>query len=220
MISVVCFDLGGVLVKLSASWSDAAERARVVVRDRAWLDSESLRTSRWQIVQDYQNGALSCQQYYGALSQLMTDFTPEDVARVHAAWILDHYPGAEALVSDLNRTPGVRTACLSNTNHSHWLELTAQDGRYPAITKLRHQFASHLLGLSKPDARIYDEAAKQLGVEPDEILFFDDLVENIEAAKARGWRAEQIEPKGDTIAQMRKHLASHGVDVVTGQQQC
>ena len=47
----------------------------------------------------------------------------------------------------------------------------------------------------------------------DEVLFFDDLAENIDAARSLGWRAEQIDPSGDTAEQVVRHCRSNGLAV-------
>ena len=43
------------------------------------------------------------------------------------------------------------------------------------------------------------------------ILFFDDDPANVEAARARGWRAERIDAAGDTAAQLLDALRRHAV---------
>jgi glucose-1-phosphatase len=211
VISLVCFDLGGVLVRLSKSWSDAAARAGLYGHAGPSLDAEELRAARWQVVQAYQAGMISCSSYYAGLASLMNMFTPSELERVHAAWILEHYPGAEELIDALNGLEGVTTACLSNTNHAHWQQLTDPSGAYQGIVRLQVRLASHELGLNKPDPRIYERAAERLGKRGHEILFFDDLEENVVAARECGWHAEQIDPEADPPAQIRRHLARHGV---------
>ena len=69
------------------------------------------------------------------------------------AWISDEYPGWSDVVDRLERS-GVETALLSNTNAFHWEYLVPEGskaGRYPAIGRLRHRFASHQLGMVKPN---------------------------------------------------------------------
>lgn len=41
----------------------------------------------------------------------------------------------------------------------------------------------------KPDAAIFDEAARRFGREPAELLFIDDVPHNVEAARTLGWQA-------------------------------
>ncbi len=57
---------------------------------------------------------------------------------------------------------------------------------------------SHDVGLAKPDAEIYEHAAAlvyaKLNISPANILFIDDNPDNIDAARAAGWQAEQFNP--------------------------
>lgn len=46
--------------------------------------------------------------------------------------------------------------------------------------------------LLKPERAIFDLAAKRFGVEPSQLLFFDDHAANVEAARAAGWQAERF----------------------------
>ena len=50
----------------------------------------------------------------------------------------------------------------------------------------REIFLSSAIGLRKPDAAAYDHVVKAIGVPAERIVFFDDLAENIEGARARG----------------------------------
>jgi putative hydrolase of the HAD superfamily len=77
-------------------------------------------------------------------------------------------------------------ACLSNTNHIHWEYLLKH---YPIMKKFQVQIASHLVGASKPDARIYHISQKLLKADAQELLFFDDKSENIDQACSMGWNA-------------------------------
>ncbi len=145
-------------------------------------------------------------------------FSPDEAKRIHHASSCEELSGALALV-DAVRDAGITTACLSNTNHPHWVRLVHHDGvaplagepEYPSIARLDRQFASHLLGLAKPDPAIYVEFERLVGLSGRHILFFDDLAKNVDAARCRGWRAHRIDPQRDSIAQVREHLQTHGV---------
>jgi len=47
------------------------------------------------------------------------------------------------------------------------------------------------VGLLKPDRRIYELAVNSLGVQPDEAVFIDDMLPNVEGARVAGWHAIQ-----------------------------
>jgi len=185
--------------------------AKLPIRSFGGFEPEAWHERRGAVVDAYQRGAMNCRDYFQALSET-TDgvYTPDEVERIHLAWTREEYPGVQRLIAELNALPGVTTACLSNTNHAHWQRLSGDDarGEYPAVRSLRHRLASHLMGCLKPDPAIYARAHDTLseahaGVR---VVFFDDLLENVEAARAHGWTSVQVDPDGDTAAQMRAAL--------------
>ncbi|MEO8178699.1 MAG: HAD family hydrolase [Deltaproteobacteria bacterium] len=217
-VRVVCFDLGGVLVRICRSWDQACEQIGLPYRSPGLLATEAWRMRRKAVVDRYQLGGLSAGDYHEELSRALEGlYSAEEVERIHEAWTLKEYPGALELVRELNRLPGVATACLSNTNAAHWRRLSNEDGsaEYPSVLELEHRLASHLLGCAKPDAEIYARAqATFFGARqgaPEQIFFFDDLPENVEAARAQGWSAFQVDHEGDTVSQMRAQLARAGL---------
>jgi len=209
MPSVICFDIGGVLVGHCRSWLEGCRRAGVPAREPEWLRSQAAIARRRAVVQTYQRGQCTTAEYYADLAAALSGlYTVEEVASVHRAWLLEEYPGVEQLVRELNADPRVTTACLSNTNAAHWEQLVPADGRsrFPSCVALQVRLASHRLGASKPDAEVFDIAQKRLGVAPREILFFDDGPANVEAALQAGWHAALVDFRRDTAFQLREVL--------------
>jgi putative hydrolase of the HAD superfamily len=67
---------------------------------------------------------------------------------------------------------------------------------------------SSLVGIAKPDARIYHLAAERMGVEPSACVHIDDLAHNVEGAREAGFQA--IHHEGD-YATLERELRSLGV---------
>ncbi len=214
-IKVVCFDLGGVVVRIARSWAEACSAAGVELRNPEAFNGPDMQSGRRELSDDYQLGRIDCRSYFQRIADSSNGlYRPGEVEAVHRAWVFDPYPGVDGLIERLNGISGLHTACLSNTNHCHWQDLLRTEaGRpaVPAIHALRTRLVSHELGAVKPDARIYALAEERLGAQAHEIVFFDDLAENVEAASRRGWVARQIDHSGDTAAQMREHLRALGV---------
>jgi putative hydrolase of the HAD superfamily len=214
-IKVVCFDLGGVIVRIARSWAEACAAAGIDVREHDSFVAPDLQSGRRELSDAYQNGQIDCQAYFRRIAEHSAGlYDPAEIEAIHRAWVFDPYPGVEQLIDELNAIERVRTACLSNTNHSHWQDLKAEtDGRWrvEAIRKLHTRLVSHELNAVKPEARIYREAERRLCASGPEIVFFDDLAENVEGARRLGWRAFQIDHDADTASQMRRHLAGLGV---------
>lgn len=206
-IQLVCFDVGGVLIRICRSWAEGCAIAGLPVRGDPFAEDPSSANGRRDIGQRYQTGRLTCQQYFGDLSKSVGGlYTPDEIQRIHDAWLISEYDGASALVERIHDA-GIATAALSNTNHGHWSRMP----EFPVMTRLQRLLASHELGLAKPDEAIYREAERRLGVSGSGILFFDDMPENIDAAQRIGWRTARIDPAGDTARQIEAALREHRV---------
>lgn len=97
---------------------------------------------------------------------------------------------------------GIQVGCLSNTNSVHWKYLQTS---YDFMSLFKVQFASQELGAAKPDAEIYQMVEEKLQVKGNELLFFDDRLENIEAARTRGWRAYQYLGHDSIVSALTNH---------------
>jgi HAD superfamily hydrolase (TIGR01509 family) len=89
----------------------------------------------------------------------------------------------------LRATPRPRVL-LSNTNAPHVAWIAQQ---FPEVLPLFDQCVfSHEVGLAKPDPAIYRRVESLTGLPPERHLFTDDIAENVEAARACGWRAHRF----------------------------
>lgn len=55
------------------------------------------------------------------------------------------------------------------------------------------RYVSGVMGVIKPDPRIYEMVEQDCGLPPESLLFTDDRADNITAAARRGWRTHQFE---------------------------
>lgn len=212
-IRCVCFDWGGVILRICRSWAEGCARAGLPVHPAAVTDRAA--AGRREAAEAFQLGRITRDEFFDAVSLATAGaYSPADARRIHDAWLIAEYAGVPELIRELGRMKGLTTALLSNTNEAHWERQLPRDGKpgdFPAAHALHVRHASHLLRLAKPDPAIYAAFERETGFLPAEVLFFDDLAENIAAARARGWRGEQIDHAGDTAAQMRASLVRHGV---------
>jgi glucose-1-phosphatase len=216
-IELVCFDLGGVLVRICTAWSDLCRANQLEVRGESASDLAEI--ARRRLSDAHMVGELSTEQFIEAMGAALGGlYSVEEIVALHDAVIVEEYPGIGALIDDLHRA-GVATACLSNTSGPHWARLVHHDGtralpgeaRYPGVCKLGSHHASHLMRLIKPEPAIYRAFEKATGRSGAQILFFDGLEANVNAARHVGWHAEVIDPTASTEEQLRRHLARHGV---------
>ena len=80
---------------------------------------------------------------------------------------------------------------FTNTNRIHqqyW------DNEHPRIREtFRNLFVSSEIGLRKPDADAFEYISQYTGIELQNILFFDDTLENIDGAKRVGLQTVLVE---------------------------
>jgi putative hydrolase of the HAD superfamily len=79
---------------------------------------------------------------------------------------------------------------LSNTNDIHFDYFTQ---RYGVFRLFKGGTYSHLAGVSKPSRAIYEIACRNLALEPASTLFIDDLLPNIETARALGFQTHHYD---------------------------
>ena len=79
---------------------------------------------------------------------------------------------------------------------SHWKIADAFD----------HIFISAELGLAKPDPRIYQAVEKEIRKDPPEMVFVDDFIENVEAAREAGWNAIHFRSREGALAELAEYL--------------
>ncbi|MGB7159124.1 MAG: HAD-IA family hydrolase [Tepidisphaeraceae bacterium] len=202
-IQLVIFDLGRVLVRICDGWQHACEVAGVAAPDTEL--SDDAKAALHEVVVRSEIGEIDLAGFC-ACSSPHLGLPPEHVRALSDVYLLGPYPGAVELIDALN-AHGLQTACLSNTNENHWRIMNdPSHASFLPLDRLTHRFASQLLGLRKPDPRIYEHVERATRVEPNRIIFFDDLAENIAAARDRGWHAHQIRIDADPIAQARAYL--------------
>lgn len=210
---LICFDWGGVILKHCRSWAEGCAAAGLDVRID--LDCPAGLARRRELTRLHQIGRLGHDEYIALLREATGNaYSALELARLHDAWLLDEYERVPEVIARLVETPGVETALLSNTNHAHWITHIATadaPARYPTAALLKHRHASHLMGLMKPDAEIYREFERLVGARAGEILFFDDLADNVRTARTLGWHAVHVDHTGDTATQIESALREHRV---------
>jgi putative hydrolase of the HAD superfamily len=91
-----------------------------------------------------------------------------------SADLLAHLQGSRARLGVLSNAPGPLAAAVRAA---------------PWSSCIAHLVFSADVALAKPDPAIYAHADSIYGTDPGDVVFFDDRVQNVEAARAHGWDA-------------------------------
>ena len=183
-IKALLFDLGGVLIDfrgLSEIGTFMPGNPTVAEVKERWIQSPAIgRLERGTISpRDFGDQFVDEWQLRIDASSFLAHFK---------AWIAGPLPGVDALLAQLR--PHFTLACLSNTNAMHWDLILVDHG---LGNRLHHAFASHLMGHMKPDPEAYQFVCDDMGLDPDQIVFFDDTEANVSAARAFGFDAHLVD---------------------------
>ena len=199
------FDIGNVLLKFDFSIALRALSARSEIHDPvqalARID---------QVKAPYEEGQIDRAAFLRAAFDVISYRGSE--AEFVAAWedIFELNEPMLALVAELHgRLP---LFLLSNTNDLH---LDYIFRRYPAFRHFSGGTYSYAVRASKPDRAIYEIACRDLGLEPATTFFIDDLLPNIETARALGFQTHHYH--FDRHEELLTALAKAGVTIAKPQ---
>ena len=152
------------------------------------------RFTRDDIYQRHETGDISDAEFFAALrASLGIGISDAQFLEGWNAIFAGEMPGiAPLLERAAQRLP---LYAFSNTNGPHVEYFSAAYAG--VLSHFRELFLSSSIGLRKPDAAAYDHVVKAIGVPAERIVFFDDLAENIEGARARGLTAVHVTSPDD-----------------------
>jgi glucose-1-phosphatase len=135
----------------------------------------------------------------GAVDEFSLAVTPADFLLAFRAWLRGPYPGAFELLGELRSR--YRLACLSNTNALDVQRFRDELRLHDAFDRC---FFSNEIGLRKPDAHCFRHVVEALGVQAEEIVFFDDSRECVDGASAVGLDSHQVVGLDELRAALRR----------------
>jgi putative hydrolase of the HAD superfamily len=150
--------------------------------------------SRDELYRRHEKGEISDAAFFAGLrSSLGVDLSDAEFLEGWNAIFVGEIPGIKPLLARAaKRLP---LYAFSNTNVPH---VACFSDRYADVLgHFRQIFLSSSIGLRKPDAEAYDHVVQAIGVPAERIVFFDDLAENIEGAKARGLKVVRVASADD-----------------------
>lgn len=150
----------------------------------------------------YETGHVSDAEFFAAVREVLGLKLSDEALR--AGWnaiFIGEMPGIAPLLERAARS--LPLYALSNTNDAHIAHFSEHYAHL--LVHFRELFLSSRIGMRKPNAEAYDHVVRQIGVPPERIVFFDDLAENIAAARHHGLKAVHVRSSAD-VAQALDHL--------------
>jgi 2-haloacid dehalogenase len=197
--SIAVFDFGGVLVdwnprhlyrKLIAEPAEM-ERFLAEVTTREWHGTQDHggdpgeATRRLQALHPGKEALIAA--FYERFDEMNDHVFPETVA------LVERLHAAQTPLYLLSNAPGFMDAWLRGPSHR----------RHPFLRHFHDYFVSGRVGHSKPDAAIYRLVCRTGGFQPGEAVFIDDVVANVEGARAIGMHGIHHRSAAATATELR-----------------
>ncbi len=104
---------------------------------------------------------------------------------------------------EIVRTLRQRGCCVCIlSDQTQWLD--ELDRQYPFFKEFHRVFNSYHSGKGKKDPSLFLDVARELGIQPSQILFIDDNPGNVERARSQGFRAIHYKDRESLEHEMKK----------------
>jgi putative hydrolase of the HAD superfamily len=189
-VRVLLFDLGRVLIEVDPQrsydyWAKAAGLDPSALRGRSIGEDDFRRHER---------GEISEAAFFDALRARFG--LKLDAAAMAAGWNACLGKAIPEARAQLERAAAMLPVYLfSNSNRTHRECWAARHAKMLSI--FTGSFVSCDIGRRKPEPLAFREVASLIGCAPGQILFFDDLVENVEGARLAGLQALRVREPAD-----------------------
>jgi putative hydrolase of the HAD superfamily len=189
----VIFDFGNVIINIEFQ-RIYQTFSKLTSKPIAYIEK---RITEEQIFRRYESGQFTDEEFREIIRQTLC-FALSD-KEVDTAWnaiLLDIPTERIDLINNIRKKYPVYL--LSNTNNIHISASNNYLNEAHGVKNLDVLFdklyLSYEMGLWKPDTEIYYEVLRSINLEPNQVIFFDDNLQNIESAKAIGMQTILVEP--------------------------
>lgn len=190
-LDTIIFDLGNVIVDLypQSVLDRFSELAPSAKNDITSLIKDT------DLLIEYETGRMTSEEFVNETNSFLgASISRKDFDEAWNLMIGDIPLRRLELLQKLKETHQV--LILSNTNEIHEIYFENKIREEQGVSGLDHfvhyPLYSHLIGLRKPKADIYESVIDQYLKDPSKALFLDDKLENVEAAIKTGMQSEQV----------------------------
>lgn len=190
-IDAIIFDFGNVFIDLDyprviRAFSEVAKKNEKLIEELVVTDP---------VLQEFEVGAVEPEEFRRKVNNLLgTSLLDEDFDAIWNSMLKEVPPHRMELLQKVGEK--YKTYILSNSNVIHEtafdemiLEATGKEGLRDFVNNV---YFSHEIGLRKPNQDCYQHVIEDIDNYASRMLFLDDRLDNVEAARQSGMKAIQI----------------------------
>lgn len=199
MIHAVVFDIGRVILPIE--WSNVINALGLSKEEGDQLSRLVATGSHYD---SYERGRITTDEFFEGFSQHYELYHPINELKVAWAQLLaPPFLGIEEILIHLKSKLEIHA--LSNTNQAHFEQFSRD---FSEFSHFQNIFTSYELEARKPEKEIFLKLMSEINKKPEEIIFLDDMPENVEAARALGIHAEIVK---NSVEEIKKVLSKYNL---------
>jgi len=194
MIKTILFDYAGVITPTKNNFLFATKNSK-----RFGLSPDELMQMTYENWGETALGKLKDSVFWDQIAGKLK-ISPEELMSL----VIETFPVDKRMVELIRKTKIDHTTVLFSNQIKSWLEKVIDDNKLRNI--FNYLVNSYNVGFRKPDREIFLEALKVTNSKPEETLFVDDSLENVEAAKKMGINAIKFENFEQFLTEYKKYV--------------
>jgi len=201
MINWIIFDLGGVIVPES---NDRIEKG---ISTKLKIDRGEFLQIKKKHENDLTTGKITLLEFYSIFFNIMGEnIEANNLVTEHVNLYEQYSSKWDKSILDLiiNLKKKYKIACLTNTE----FEIAQYNKGKGLFEYFDKSFISSDIGLKKPDQNIFEFVLKDLNCNPKNLLFIDDKIENVIAAKNLGINCIHYKPSNQLSSAIKFYESS------------
>jgi len=196
-ISIVLFDLGGVIVNWHNSWLIKE------ISHNFGLPENKLSKEFERNLNDLASGKIQEIEFWHQIGERVHSPELQNLNNSLFYDIFKKYAKPNKPILSLSRNlkkKGLGIGILSNTEHVTYS--IVED--WKLLDHFDYKFLSYKIGYTKPDRRIYEHVIESLPYKKEELFFIDDTLSNVESALSSGIDSVQFVSNEQLIKELQK----------------
>jgi len=200
-IKAIIFDIGGVLMNYD-HWKAARPMSKLLgISSKTIYQIISNKGSHPGFTKLCETKASEKEYWRHAAKKWKLDFKKFPIKKMDSLWNKIFWPNKPALKLIKKLKKNYKLGLLSNMGRGHVKYLKT---KYNITNPFNVNVFSSLVGMRKPNPKIYKLILKKLKVKPNEAVFLDDLKKNVNGARRVGLNAIQFKSLSQAFKELKK----------------